>query len=66
MHKALKVTEHKDITFRLGRREAAQTSGAYRATGVLKIAGVERTATFEIKVEQKGTRSSCAATSRCS
>jgi hypothetical protein len=55
MHKALKVTEHKDITFRLGRLEAAQAPGTYRATGVLKIVGIERTATFEIKVEQKGT-----------
>ncbi len=56
MHKALKVTEHKDITFRLGKLEAAAAAGTYRATGVLRIAGVERTATFDIKVEQTGTQ----------
>ena len=57
MHKALKVTEHKDITFRLGRLEASAQAapGTYRATGVLRIAGVERTATFNITVEQKAT-----------
>ncbi len=65
MHKALKVTEHKDITFLLGRLEAAEASGAFRATGVLEIAGVERTATFEIKVEQKGTALVVRARSRC-
>jgi len=55
MHKALKVTEHKDITFRLGKLEAAPAAGTLRATGVLQIAGVERTATFDIKVEANGT-----------
>lgn len=53
MHKALKVSEHKDITFCLGRLEAAAVAGTYRATGVLRIAGVERTATFDVKVEQQ-------------
>jgi hypothetical protein len=55
MHKALKVKEHQDITFRLGRLAAAQPAGMYRATGVLTIAGVERTATFDIRLEPKGT-----------
>ena len=54
MHKALKVTEHKDITFRLGRLEAAAAAGGYRATGVLRVAGVERTTTFDVTVEQTG------------
>jgi polyisoprenoid-binding protein YceI len=54
MHKSLKVTEHKDITFRLGRLEAAAAAGAYRATGVLRVAGVERTTTFDVTVEQTG------------
>jgi polyisoprenoid-binding protein YceI len=54
MHKALKVTEHKDITFRLGKLEATPAADTFRATGVLQIAGVERTATFDIKVERKG------------
>jgi polyisoprenoid-binding protein YceI len=54
MRKALKVTEHKDITFRLGMLEAMPTAGTFRATGVLQIAGVERTATFDVNVERKG------------
>jgi hypothetical protein len=54
MHKALKVNEHKDITFRLVRLEPTADTGTFRATGVLQIAGVERTATFSITAEQKG------------
>jgi polyisoprenoid-binding protein YceI len=45
MHKALKASEFKDITFRLLRIEPNAT----RATGVLKIAGVEREVAFDIK-----------------
>ena len=41
MHKALKVTQHPDITFRLSRVEADAT-GALKGNGVLRIAGVER------------------------
>jgi hypothetical protein len=54
MHKALKVNEHKDITFRLGRLEPTGDPATFRATGVLQIAGVERTATFPISAEQQG------------
>ena len=46
MHKALKVTEFKDITFRLLRLEAKP---ALRAIGMLKIAGVEREVAFDLK-----------------
>jgi hypothetical protein len=42
MHKALKVTEHPDITFRLARLEAMTAPGAYQAIGTLEIAGVAR------------------------
>ncbi len=50
MHKALKVTEHPEITFRLSKVEAGDAPGALRATGVLKIAGAERTVTLPLKV----------------
>jgi polyisoprenoid-binding protein YceI len=46
MHKALKATEFKDITFRLLRLEAKPT---LRAVGLLKIAGVEREIAFDLK-----------------
>jgi polyisoprenoid-binding protein YceI len=46
MHKALKVAEFKDITFRLLRLEAKP---ALRAIGMLKIAGVEREIAFDLK-----------------
>ena len=42
MHKALKVNEHADITFRLKRLEPRPGARALRAVGVLQIAGVER------------------------
>ena len=42
MHKALKVQQHPDITFRLVRLEARESAGALRAVGVLRVAGVER------------------------
>src|SRR5687768_128472 len=41
MHKALKVAEHKDITFKLLRLEAAAAANTIKAVGLLKIAGVE-------------------------
>jgi hypothetical protein len=47
MHKALKVTQHPDIAFRLLRLEAAD-AGALRGVGVLKIAGVERQVTLAL------------------
>ncbi len=40
MHKALRVQEHADITFRLVRSEPA--AAGVKAIGVLRIAGVER------------------------
>lgn len=46
MHKALRVAEFKDITFRLVRLEAKP---ALRAVGMLKIAGVEREVAFDLK-----------------
>lgn len=46
MHKALKATEFKDITFRLVRLEARP---ALRAIGLLKIAGVEREVAIDLK-----------------
>ena len=52
MHKALKVTEHPDITFRLSRLEATDGSAAMRGVGVLKIAGVEREVTLTLKTQR--------------
>ena len=52
MHKALKVTEHPDITFRLSRLEGAEASGAIRGVGILKIAGVEREVTLALKTQR--------------
>jgi hypothetical protein len=55
MHKALKVGEHANITFRMSRVEAATGApGALRAIGVLQIAGVERLVTLDISTERKG------------
>jgi hypothetical protein len=51
MHKALKVTEHPEIAFRLLRLEAAD-AGALRAVGVLKIAGVEREVALAVKARR--------------
>jgi len=52
MHKALKATEFKDITFRLLRLEAKP---ALRAIGMLKIAGVEREIAFDLKTATTAT-----------
>jgi polyisoprenoid-binding protein YceI len=48
MHKALKVAEYKDITFKLLRLEAA-AANTLKATGLLKIAGVEKEVAFDLK-----------------
>lgn len=55
MHKALKVKEHADITFRL-RELASSTSApnALSATGVLQIAGVEREVSFDLTTTREG------------
>jgi polyisoprenoid-binding protein YceI len=47
MHKALKVQQHADIVFRLVRLEATGGS-AFRATGTLTIAGVERQVVLDL------------------
>ena len=51
MHKALKVQQHADIRFRLRALESAD--GAYRATGWLTIAGVEKEVTLNVLVQRK-------------
>ena len=52
MHKALKATEFKDITFRLLRLEAKPV---LRAIGMLQIAGVEREIAFDLKTVASAT-----------
>ena len=54
MHKALKVQQHADITFRLVRVEAKDNSGAARAIGVLQIAGVEHEVALDITTRRTG------------
>ena len=49
MHKALNVTVHPDITFRLARLEAGAAANTLKAVGTLKIAGVEREVTFTVR-----------------
>jgi hypothetical protein len=51
MYKALKVTEFPDITFRLIRFDGGEP-GLLRATGVLKVAGVEREVALNLKTER--------------
>ena len=51
MHKALKVTQHPEITFRLSRLEAA-AAGALKGVGTLRIAGVEREITLALKTQR--------------
>ena len=52
MHKALKVTEHPEITFQLARFEGAGPAGAVRGVGTLTIAGVQREVTLALKVQR--------------
>jgi polyisoprenoid-binding protein YceI len=49
MHKALKATEHADITFKLVRFESPT-----RAIGVLRIAGVEKEVALDITTKRVG------------
>jgi len=51
MHKALKVQQHPEITFRLLRLQPA-AAGALNGVGVLRIAGVEREVTLELKAQR--------------
>lgn len=54
MHKALLVSEHQNITFRLLRLEPRPGApAALRGIGVLKVAGVEREVALDIKTERK-------------
>ena len=53
MHKALNVTTHPDITFRLLRLEPG-APGALKAIGTLNVAGVEREVALDLKTEQTG------------
>jgi YceI-like domain len=54
MHKALKVKEHADITFRLIRIEASPDAPkALRAVGTLQIAGVEKEVAFNVTATRK-------------
>jgi polyisoprenoid-binding protein YceI len=52
MHKALKAHEHTEIRFRLRALEAAGT--AYRATGLLTIAGIEKEVALDLQIQRKG------------
>lgn len=54
MHKALKVQQFKEITFRLLRLEPG-TGDSLKGVGVLKIAGVEREVTLALKTARKDT-----------
>src|SRR5688572_10790614 len=54
MHKALKVREHADITFRLLRLEPrGGAPGALRGVGVLSVAGVPREVALQITTTRK-------------
>lgn len=53
MHKALKVQQFAEITFRLLRLEPGTTPDTLKGVGVLKIAGVEREITLAIKIARK-------------
>jgi polyisoprenoid-binding protein YceI len=51
MHKALKVQEHPEITFRLARLEPG-AGGALKAVGMLRIAGVEREVAMKLTTQR--------------
>jgi hypothetical protein len=53
MHKALKVQQFAEITFRLLRLEPGSAADTVKGVGVLKIAGVEREVTLAIKTVRK-------------
>ncbi len=48
MYKALKADQHKEITFRLVRLAAKPTPGAFTATGILRVAGVEKEVALDL------------------
>ena len=53
MHKALKVQEHPEITFRLTAVEPGAGPAALKARGVLRIAGVEREVVLNLQTERR-------------
>ena len=53
MHKALKVTEHKDITYTVKTLDA-RGGGALRANGTLTIAGVSKPVVLDLKAQRAG------------
>jgi YceI-like protein len=53
MHKALKVTEHPDITFRLLRLESGASPDTMRAVGGLTVTGVEREIALTLRMERR-------------
>jgi len=53
MYKALKTTRHPDIVFRLSRLAPGTATGAFKAIGLMTVAGVEREITFDIKTTQR-------------
>jgi polyisoprenoid-binding protein YceI len=53
MHKALKVQEHADITFRLTALEPGANAGTLKARGILRIAGVERDVVLDLTTERR-------------
>jgi hypothetical protein len=52
MHKALKVQQHPDITFRLRRLEPGTGATTFKGVGLLRIAGVEREVTLDISTDR--------------
>jgi polyisoprenoid-binding protein YceI len=52
MHKALKAPQHTDITFSVTQLEPKGTANAFKATGTLRVAGVERAVAFDVTAEQ--------------
>lgn len=52
MHKALKVEQHAEITYRL--RALVAEGGGYKAVGLLTVAGVEREASLQLQIQRKG------------
>jgi polyisoprenoid-binding protein YceI len=59
MHKALRVTEFADITFRIQSAEA-RGDGAVRAHGTLTIAGVEKAIVLDLAAQRAGSNLSVA------
>jgi polyisoprenoid-binding protein YceI len=60
MHKAMKVTEHKDITFRVKSLQSRGAAGAIRALGSLTIAGVTKDITLDLTAKRAGANLSLA------